>query len=56
MIIGYDRFEINGIMMNVELVDKIPEGYNFIENQNGHDIYRKDEQFNGDINHYYLAI
>lgn len=56
MIIGLEEFKINGNKLKVELVDKIPEGYNLIDNQNGYEIYRKDEQIKEDIHHYYLGI
>lgn len=31
MIIGFEEFKINGNKLKVELVDKIPEGYNLMK-------------------------
>lgn len=56
MIIGFEEFQINRNKFKVELVDKIPEGYNLIDKQNGYSIYRKDEQIGEDNHHYYLGI
>lgn len=56
MIVGYDKFKIGTMTMNVELVDAVPDGYYFIQHQNGYDLYRKDEMMGKDTNHYYLGI
>lgn len=56
MIVEYDKFNIGAMVMNVELVDKVPDGYYFIQRQNGYDLYRKDEIMEKDTNHYYIGI
>ena len=56
MVIGFDEFEIDGNILKVELVNKIPNGFNLINKQNGYGIYRKDEQIGQDNHHYYLGI
>lgn len=56
MVIGFDEFEIDGNILKVELVNKIPNGYNLINKQNGYEIYRKDEQIGEDNHHHYLGI
>ena len=56
MVIGFEEFQINENNLKVELVDKIPDGYKFIDKQNGYEIYRKDEQIKEDTHHYYLGI
>ena len=48
MVIGFEEFQINENNLKVELVDKIPDGYKFIDKQNGYGIYRKDEQIKED--------
>lgn len=56
MVIGFEEFNIDGYMLRVELVDRIPNGYMLIDKQKGYKIYRKDEQFSKDIYHYYIGI
>lgn len=56
MVIGFDEFNIDGYMLRVELVDRIPNGYVLIDEQNGYGIYRKDEQIKEDVHHYYFGI
>lgn len=56
MVIGFDEFEIDGNILKVELVNKIPNGYNLINEQKGYEIYRKDEQIGEDNHHHYLGI
>lgn len=56
MIIGFDEFQIDGNILKVELVNKIPDGYNLINRQKGYRIYRKDEKIGEDNHHYYLGL
>lgn len=56
MVIGFDEFQIDGNILKVELVNRIPNGYKLIDKQNGYEIYRKDEQIGEDNHHHYLGI
>lgn len=56
MVVGFDEFQIDGNILKVELVNRIPNGYKLIDKQNGYEIYRKDEQIGEDNHHHYLGI
>ena len=55
MTLGYGEFKLNELTLNIELVDKIPDPYIFINRQNGYNIYEKTEVVGNDTHHYYLG-
>lgn len=39
----YEKFEIKGIQMVVEISNYIPDGYKYIGNQRGYGLYQKEQ-------------
>lgn len=53
MVIGFDKIKIDGKDFNVEIVNSVPEGYNFAFEQKGYKVFKRMETIGDDTNCYY---
>lgn len=56
MIIGFEKMQVKNQMMNVEISDRIPSGYVFLQQFAQYDIYEKQDKDNECTNHYFIAV
>lgn len=50
-----EKVKIKDQVLNIEVVNKVPTDFSFLEEVDDYKVYEKQEVIDSDIHHYYLA-